>query len=172
MPQTRSALHWLFVFALLLYLAVLTRAILFKKGGFRYYKHYFNSEYKHYSVKKGWAKANTVPFRTINLYKKGLERNNLTAEYNIWGNLLGFVPLGILLPLAIPFFWRWWIMLPAGALVSLGYETVQLLTGLGVWDVDDLLLNTGGATAGYVLFVLGAWFWKLMNPENTFTAEK
>ena len=77
MPQTRSALHWLFVFALLLYLAVLTRAILFKKGGVRYYKHYFNNEYKHYSVKKGWAKANTVPFRTINLYKKGLERKLL-----------------------------------------------------------------------------------------------
>ena len=105
-------------------------------------------------------------FRTINLYKKGLERNNLTAEYNIWGNLLGFVPLGILLPLAIPFFRRWWVMIPAGFLVSLGFECLQLYTGLGVWDVDDLLLNTGGATAGYVLFVLGAWFWYLIYPKK------
>lgn len=172
MPSTHSPIRWLALILLLVYGAFLSKKILFKKGGFRYYKHYFNNEYKHYSVKKGWAKANTVPFRTINLYKKGLERNNTTAEYNIWGNLLGFVPLGILLPLAIPFFRRWWVMLPAGFLVSLGFECIQLYTGLGIWDVDDLLLNTGGATAGYVLFVLGAWFWKQMNPGNTFTAEK
>ena len=166
MPKPLSVYRWIFLIVLFLYLALLTKNILFKKGGFRYYKHYFNSEYRHYSVKKGWAKANTVPFRTINLYKKGLERNNLTAEYNIWGNLIGFVPLGILLPLAIPFFRRWWIMLPAGLLVSLGYETAQLLTGLGVWDVDDLLLNTGGATAGYILFVMGASIWNLIYPRK------
>lgn len=166
MPLSRHPIQWIAALVLLLYLLLLTKNILFKKGGFRYYKHYFNSEYKHYSVKRGWAKANTVPFRTINLYKKGLERNNQTAEYNIWGNLLGFVPLGLLLPLAIPFFRRWWIMLPAGVLVSLGYETAQLLTGLGVWDVDDLLLNTGGAAAGYFLFVVGAWIWNLIYPRK------
>lgn len=166
MPQSRSIFYWLSAIVLLFYLLLLTKNILFKKGGFRYYKQYFNKEYKYYSVKKGWAKANTVPFRTINLYKKGLERNNLNAEYNIWGNLLGFVPLGILLPLAIPFFRRWWIMLPAGGMLSLGYETAQLATGLGVWDVDDLLLNTVGATAGYVLFLIGVWFWNVVNQRK------
>lgn len=166
MPGSRSVIQWLSLVLLFIYLLLLGKNILFKKGGFRYYRQYFNNEYKRYAVKQGWARANTVPFRTINLYKKGLERNNLTAEYNIWGNLLGFVPFGILLPLAIPFFRRWWAMLPAGALLSLGFETVQLVTGLGIWDVDDLLLNTAGATAGYVLFVMGLGLWRLLHPKK------
>lgn len=152
MSVTSTPFRWLAFILLLVYLALLTKNILFKKGGFRYYRHYFNTEYKQYSVKRGWQKANTVPFHTIRIYKKGLEQNNATAEYNIWGNLLGFVPFGLLLPLAIPFFKRWWVLLPAGLLLSLGYETTQLLTGLGVWDVDDLLLNTAGVTGGFILF--------------------
>lgn len=151
------------ILLLLVYLAVLSKRILFKNGGVRYYRHYFAHEYKHYSVKSGWKKANTVPFHTINIYKKGLERNDTSAEYNIWGNLLGFIPFGILLPLAIPFFKRWWAMLPAGLLLSLGYETTQLLTGLGVWDVDDLLLNTAGATAGFLLFAGGRLVGKIFS---------
>jgi glycopeptide antibiotics resistance protein len=39
-------------------------------------------------------------------------------------------------------------ILIAGFLISLGYETMQLLTGLGVFDVDDLILNTAGAFVG------------------------
>lgn len=151
MSTGRHPIQWIAVLLLVLYLAVLTKNILFKKGGFRYYKNYFAREYKQYSVNKGWAKANTVPFRTINLYKKGLQRNNSTAEYNIWGNLLGFIPLGVLLPLAIPWFRHGIKITAAGLLCSLGFETMQLLTGLGIWDVDDLLLNTAGTIAGYLV---------------------
>lgn len=167
MPLSKNPLRWIAIIALIVYGLVLTKKILFKKGGFRYYKQYFARDYKRYSVNEGWKKANTVPFRTINLYKKGLERNNSNAEYNIWGNLLGFVPLGILLPLAIPFFRRWWLMIPAGILVSLGYETAQLLTGLGVWDIDDLLLNSAGATGGYLLFLIGWGLMKLGKRKNS-----
>jgi glycopeptide antibiotics resistance protein len=155
MPASRP-IQWIAIIALVVYMLVLTKNILFKKGGPRYYKNYFAREYKQYSVSQGWKKANTVPFRTINLYKKGLERHNSNAEYNIWGNLLGFLPLGLLLPLAWPWFRHGLKFLLAGFLVSLGFETAQLLTGLGIWDVDDLLLNTGGAMTGYILFWMGA----------------
>lgn len=158
MAPARPLLHRIAIVVLLLYSLLLTKEILFKKGGPRYYRQYFERDYKRYSVQQGWKKANTVPFRTIRLFKKGLDRNNVQAEYNIWGNLVGFVPLGILLPLAIPFFRRWWVMIPAGLLVSLGYETTQLLTGLGIFDVDDLILNGTGSLAGYLLFAMG---WKL-----------
>ncbi len=124
-----------------------------KQGGPRYYKQYFAREYKNYSVSEGWKKANTVPFRTIDMYKKGVERNNSNAEYNLLGNFIGFVPFGILLPLFLPWFRHGIKMLLAGFILSLGFETLQLLTGLGVWDVDDLLLNTAGAVAGYILFL-------------------
>ena len=139
---------------LVLYLLVLTKKVLFKQGGLRYYKQYFAREYKNYAVSAGWKKANTVPFRTIKLYKKGLDRNNSNAEYNLLGNFIGFIPFGFLLPLFLPWFRHGIKMLLAGFMLSLGFETLQLFTGLGVWDVDDLLLNTAGVVAGYILFFL------------------
>jgi glycopeptide antibiotics resistance protein len=88
------------------------------------------------------------------MYKKGVERNNSNAEYNLLGNFIGFVPFGILLPLFLPWFRHGIKMLLAGFILTLGFETLQLLTGLGVWDVDDLLLNTAGTIAGYILFFI------------------
>lgn len=151
---TRLSIKIISAIVLIVYLLLLTKKVVFKQGGPRYYKHYFAREYKNYSVSTGWKKANTVPFRTINMYKKGLERNNSQAEYNLLGNFIGFIPFGILLPLFWPWFRHGIKMLLAGFILSLGLETVQLLTGLGIWDVDDLLLNTAGVVAGYILFFL------------------
>lgn len=166
MSASRHPIQWIAIFLLVICLLVLTKNILFKKGGPRYYKAYFEREYQLYSVSKGWQKANTVPFRTINLYKKGLERNNSTAEYNIWGNLLGFIPLGLLLPLAFGWFRQGIRVFFTGLLCSLGFETAQLLTGLGIWDIDDLLLNTAGTLAGYILFFVGAAITRLLLKEK------
>lgn len=40
--------------------------------------------------------------------------------------------------------------------LSLCVETFQLVTKVGSFDVDDLLLNTIGGVAGYVIFVICA----------------
>ncbi len=40
--------------------------------------------------------------------------------------------------------------------LSLCVETFQLLTKVGSFDVDDLLLNTLGGVVGYMIFVIGA----------------
>jgi glycopeptide antibiotics resistance protein len=151
-------LNWMALLALLVYLAVLAKYIVFKRDSVRYYKNYFAREYKRYSVKKGWKKANTVPFQTINMYYKGHQRNNKTATFNLLGNLLGFIPFGMLLPLAISWFRRLVPMLSAIVVLSLGFETVQLVTGLGIFDVDDLLLNTTGSLLGYILFCIARLF--------------
>ena len=165
MPASRL-LQWIAIPVLLVYMALLTSKIVFKKNSVRYYKQYFAREYQHYSVRNGWKKANLVPFRTINMYYKGYQHNDANARYNLLGNLLGFVPLGVLLPLAIPFFRRWWAMLLAALLIPLGFETVQLITGLGIFDVDDLLLNTGGAMAGYIMLCIGLWLMGLFKKRE------
>ena len=134
-------------------MALLTKNILFKKSP-QHYKNYFNREYKRYKVKDGWAKANTKPFSTIRLFYNSRRLNTEYKTNNLLGNLIGFVPLGLLLPLILPWFRNGFKILVAGFLVSLGYETVQLLTGLGVFDVDDLILNTAGAFAGFLLFLI------------------
>lgn len=160
MASTNRPLQWIALIVLLGYMALLTKEIVFKRSSVRYYKNYFAREYKRYSIRKGWEKANTVPFRTINMYYKGYQHNNENATYNLLGNLLGFIPFGFLLPVAIPWFRRLGPMLLAIVVVSLGFETAQLVTGLGIFDVDDLLLNSAGALAGYILYSIGYWLTK------------
>lgn len=136
----------------LIYGALLTKNILFKHGNYRYYKQYFQTDYRHYSVKNGWEKANTVPFQTINRYYKNGQVHTDNAKYNLYGNLIGFVPFGILFPLLFRRTRHLFLTTLAGFFLSLAYEYTQVRTGLGYFDVDDLLLNTAGVVAGYVLF--------------------
>jgi len=150
-PKHRT-INWLPFLVLLVYTAVLTKNIVFKRNSVQYYKTYFKNDYQHYSVHTGWQHANKVPFRTINLFYKSYQRNSATAAYNLWGNLLGFIPFGILFPLALPWFRQGLKTFAAVFFLSLGFETFQLYTGLGVFDVDDLLLNTVGGVLGYFLF--------------------
>jgi glycopeptide antibiotics resistance protein len=138
----------------LFFLLLLTRNILFKQR-LSYYRNYFRNEYRHYSVKEGWKQANTKPFHTINLFYNS---RNLTTDYkanNLLGNIIGFVPLGLLLPFLLPWFRNIFKITATGFLLSLSYELAQLVLGLGVFDVDDLILNTTGCLAGYILFKLG-----------------
>lgn len=142
----------LFVFFLLL----LTRNILFKKK-LSYYRQYFRNEYRHYKVSDGWKLANTKPFHTIQLFYNS---RNLSTDYkanNLLGNIIGFFPLGLLLPFLLPWFRNVFIITGAGFLLSLFYECTQLYFGLGVFDVDDLILNTTGCLAGYIVFKLLWW---------------
>jgi glycopeptide antibiotics resistance protein len=141
----------LFTFFLLL----LTKNILFKKS-ITHYKNYFRREYRQYTVKEGWKQANTTPFSTIKLFYNS---RNMNAEYkanNLLGNLVGFMPLGLLLPFLLPWFRHGVRILFAGFLLSLGYELAQLIFGLGIFDVDDLLLNTAGSFFGYCIFFIAA----------------
>lgn len=151
-PSTNTAAR-LFVWALLLTcLLVLSKYILFKKSP-RYYKNYFNREYRQYKVKEGWAKANLTPFSTIRIFSS----RRVTTEYsykNIGGNIIGFVPLGILLPLLFGLFRNFFLLTGAVFFTSLSFETLQLLLGTGVFDVDDLILNTAGGIAGYLVFII------------------
>ncbi len=69
-------------------------------------------------------------------------------------NIAMFVPLGVLLPLAVKFFQRWYWILAAGAGTSLIIETLQYALGRGQADVDDLFCNTLGSMFGYCLCML------------------
>ncbi|MEI9912959.1 MAG: VanZ family protein [Bacteroidota bacterium] len=136
-------------------LLVLTKYILFKKNP-GYYKRYFAHEYKNYKVSDGWDHANTKPFSTIRLFSS----KRVTTEYsykNIGGNIIGFVPLGVLLPLLFPFFRRFIRLTVVIFLLSLLFEATQLLAGIGVFDVDDLILNTTGGIIGYIIFAFAWW---------------
>lgn len=76
------------------------------------------------------------------------------AIVNLIGNVIMFIPLGFCLPWAHEGLRRFWktLLLSAGIIVLV--EIVQLATLLGHCDVDDLILNLIGVTAGYGLYFL------------------
>ncbi|MGG9964141.1 VanZ family protein [Ferruginibacter sp. SUN106] len=138
---------------LLIFLLVLTKVILFK-GSPRYYKNYFRTTYHNYTVAEGKRKANFKPFATIKLF---YESRRLNMEYkvsNLLGNILLFIPLGFLLPLLVKRFRNVFVILLTGFLLSLFYECTQLVTGIGVFDVDDMILNTTGTLIGIIIFYI------------------
>lgn len=98
---------------------------------------------------------NIVPFRTITNYYYYSTRKGFII--NIFGNLLAFMPLGVLWPVVfkqpydkiyvhIIFLWSFTI--------SLFIELIQVLSKVGAFDVDDLILNTLGGVIGYLLYKL------------------
>ena len=68
--------------------------------------------------------------------------------------VLAFMPFGFFLPIVRGKKSGVLSILVQGLLFSLAIETVQLVTRLGSFDVDDILLNTAGTLAGYICFRL------------------
>ncbi|WP_066229071.1 VanZ family protein [Metabacillus fastidiosus] len=64
-------------------------------------------------------------------------------------NIFMFVPFGILLPLLHSHFQRAIWTIGAALLFTISIESVQLMTGYGSFDVDDLFNNLLGAIIGY-----------------------
>ena len=73
---------------------------------------------------------------------------------NLFGNILIFMPYGYFLTMAgkRKSFFRT-LFYSMG--LSLGVEVMQLLTKVGSFDVDDILLNTVGGVLGFLIYMTG-----------------
>lgn len=71
--------------------------------------------------------------------------------YNIVGNIVAFIPFSFLL-LKIKHNPHYIIL--CGIILSCFIEATQLITGLGVFDIDDILLNSIGVISGLALYYL------------------
>ncbi|MFI3171073.1 MAG: VanZ family protein [Eubacteriales bacterium] len=70
---------------------------------------------------------------------------------NLIGNVVVFVPFGFILPIASKYK-SFIAVIVYSFLLSLSIECIQLVTKIGSFDVDDLLLNTIGGCVGYLTF--------------------
>jgi glycopeptide antibiotics resistance protein len=67
-------------------------------------------------------------------------------------NVLLFIPYGFICPWAFPWLRGFFRNTFVAFVTSFGVETIQLITGRGYFQVDDILTNVLGAVIGYLLF--------------------
>lgn len=97
---------------------------------------------------------NLVPFKEIMRFIRGARNVGTKAVWmNIGGNIAAFVPFGLFIA---PVFGRQFSLWQK-VLMSLDFamivETIQLITRVGSFDVDDLLLNTLGGLLGGLIYM-------------------
>ena len=144
--KKRSLLKWVCFLAYLLFLSYL----LFYSVRFGRTEH---EEYRY----------NLTMFQEImRYYNLGIRTGNWNLfVMNVFGNICVFMPIGMFLP---SLFSRCKNLLLTTVLsleISLCVEVIQLLTKVGSFDVDDLLLNTLGGICGYIIYSIYAGTKKL-----------
>ena len=81
-----------------------------------------------------------------------------TTVVNLLGNIVCFMPFGFLLPTISKrknnnnFIVNMFVVTCFTFLFSTVVETIQLVTKVGAFDVDDIFLNTIGGILGYIVF--------------------
>jgi glycopeptide antibiotics resistance protein len=103
-------------------------------------------------------RVNLEPFKTIGIYQ--------TWGKQILGNFVMLLPLGIYLPLIYKRLrkaYNFIVVLPICFLISVGIELLQLATSYRSTDIDDVILNTLGGGAGFLIYQL---FKSIVTPKS------
>jgi glycopeptide antibiotics resistance protein len=96
--------------------------------------------------------GNFVPFKSIVPLLSG-QGNHLINMVNLFGNIVPFMPIGLLAPLVVRSF-SWQKALVLGVVTGLTFEVMEVVFRVGIFDVDDILLNAFGVMLGYGVFVM------------------
>ncbi len=101
-------------------------------------------------ILEGLGTANFIPFKTIKMYIKYADQ--LNSFENLAGNILVFVPFGILFPMIRVKKTRMIDVFANILVMVIGIEVFQLFSAFGAFDVDDIILNCFGAVMGYLIY--------------------
>lgn len=96
-------------------------------------------------------------------YREAYNKMEISLFRNIVLNILLFVPLGFLLPIYSNKLKKSYIVISIGFLVTLAIETIQYLTRVGIFEIDDIFNNTIGTLIGYLLFMI---YKNIMKKQN------
>ncbi len=94
-----------------------------------------------------------VPFEIITYYVKSVHSIDDWFFKNLACNIIMFMPYGFLVPLFSKKN-KWWQILIFGILLSILIEVIQGLLGIGIFDIDDVILNSFGLLLGFGVYKL------------------
>ena len=116
----------------------------------------FFSDYLDRTMLSDEWRYNLTPFAEIRRFWVCREQLGLSTYLNIVGNVVCFIPFGFLLPVMTKkkFFHNVFFVVLCTALFSFGIEMIQMLTRVGAFDVDDIILNSIGGLVGYICMVI------------------
>lgn len=110
---------------------------------------FFSESFGRLDVHEDYA-YNLIPFKEITRFVVYRDIMGTPAFLvNIGGNVAAFIPFGFFLPIISRRSRKHSNTILFGLGFSLTLETIQLVTKVGSFDVDDLLLNTLGAALGF-----------------------
>jgi glycopeptide antibiotics resistance protein len=96
---------------------------------------------------------NLVPFQSIYAYISGFAHYNFsTWMMNIVGNVVLFIPFGLLLPLLFKKYMKVKKLTITCTLSLVLVEMLQLATMRGIFDIDDIILNMTGVFIGFAMW--------------------
>ena len=139
--------HWLATCALIAYSAILIKFVVFKAIPTIHIGH-LRFRFAHPHTGPG----NFVPFKTIVPQLMGRE-NHLMDIVNLVGNIIPFMPIGLLAPLVFRSI-SWKEALVLGVVTGLTFEVMEVVFRVGIFDIDDVILNGLGVMIGYGVFVM------------------
>ena len=141
MKNTKTRPHPVMVLLFVMYLFLLFYLLFFSKT----YGRTMDSGYRY----------NLEPFKEIKRFLGNRDSlGSHSVVINLLGNIVAFAPFGFFLP----------ILCKAGknivscvlltGLFSLLVETIQLISKVGAFDVDDILLNAMGGLVGFLCYAV------------------
>ena len=106
---------------------------------------------------KEWLSQNSnfIPFATIGFYVKAWIHETINRSViitNLLGNIAAFVPFAFFLPLLFEKMKQFKYFAICVVVIGAVVEGMQVILRCGSCDIDDLILNAGGACLFFVVF--------------------
>ncbi|MDO4680631.1 MAG: VanZ family protein [Aerococcus sp.] len=98
------------------------------------------------------ARFHLIPL--IDTFKLENGTSSFSFWYNFLGNVVWFIPFGLLVPYLRQRRHQFFTVVGWGMLLSMGIEIGQYFLGTGVTHIDDVLFNACGVVIGYVCYDL------------------
>ena len=95
--------------------------------------------------------VNLIPFSTIGAYISDI--NYSVSINNILGNIIPFIPMGFIIPMAFPSQRNVFKTITSGLLLIFSIEILQIIFYVGSFDIDDIILNLLSCFIGFMLFI-------------------